>query len=85
MQAKSSSLGAVVTRVLKYYDVMGNVTAHGNLIAEYSSVEMNRLQREAHKRYSNAIVEGDVLPPTTFKVAQLYPTNNSDDKELFYS
>ena len=85
LQAKSLSLGAVVTRVLQEYDAAGNVTAHGNLIAEYSSIEMNRLQREAHKRYSNEIAEGDVLPPTPFKVTQLDPTNNPDHKELFYS
>ena len=84
LQAKSSSLGAVVNRVPQEYDATGNVTAHGNLLTEYSSIEMNRLQREAHKRYSNAIAEGDVLPPTPFKVTQLDPTNNPDHKELLY-
>ena len=46
---------------------------------------MDRLQREAHKRYSTAIVEGDALPPTTFKVTQLDPANDISHKELFYS
>ena len=46
---------------------------------------MDRLQREAHKRYSTAIVEGDALPPTPFKVTQLDPANNPSYKELFYS
>ena len=46
---------------------------------------MNRLQREAHKRYINAIAEGDVLPPTPFKVTQLDPANNPNHKEIFYS
>ena len=32
LQAKSSSLGAVVTRVPQEYDGAGNVTAHGNLL-----------------------------------------------------
>ena len=73
LQAKYSSLGAVVTRVLQEFDAAGNVTAHGNLLTEYSSIEMDRFQREAHKRYSTAIVEGDVLPPTPFKVTQLAP------------
>ena len=62
LQAKPSSLGAVVTRVPQEYDGAGNVTAHGNLLTEYSSIEMDCLQREAHKRYSNAIAEGDGLP-----------------------
>ena len=61
LQAKSSSLGAVVTRVPQEYDDAGNVTAHGNILTEYSSIEMDCLQREAHKRYSNAIAEGDDL------------------------
>ena len=61
------------------------MTAHGNLLTEYLSIEMYSLQREAHKRYSNAIAEGDVLPPTPFKVMQLDPANNHDNKELFYS
>ena len=78
-------LGAVVTRVPQEYDGAGNVTAHGNLLTEYSSIEMDCLQLEAHKRYSNAIAEGDVLPPTTFKVTQLDPSNTPDHKELFYS
>ena len=60
------------------------MTAHGNLLTEYLSVEMNRLQQEVHKSYSNAIAEGDVLPPTAFKVTQLDPANNHDHKELFY-
>ena len=59
---------------------MGNVTAHGNLLTEYLSIEINCLQREAHKRYSNAILEGDVLAPTPFKVTQLDPANNPDHK-----
>ena len=75
----------MVTRVPQEYDGVGNVTAHGNLLTEYSSIEMNSLQREAHKYYSNSIAEGDVLPPTTFKVTQLYPANNPGHKELFYS
>ena len=67
LQAKYSTLGAVVTTVLQEYDATGNVTAHGNLLTKYSSIEMNCLQREAHKRYSNAIAEGDALLPTPFK------------------
>ena len=58
LQEKSSSLGAVVTRVPQEFDAAGNVTAHGNILTEYSSIEIDRLQKEAHKRYSNAIAEG---------------------------
>ena len=50
LQAKSSSLGAVVTRVPQEFDAAGNVISHGNLLTEYSSIEMDRLQREAHKQ-----------------------------------
>ena len=74
----------MVTRVPQEYYATGNVTAHGNLITEYPSIEMNCLQREAHKRYSNAIAEGDMLPPTPFKVTQLDTANNPDPNELFY-
>ena len=35
LQAKSPSLGAVVTRVPQEYDSAGNVTAHENLLTEY--------------------------------------------------
>ena len=84
LQAKPSSLGAVVTRVTQEYDGAGNVTARGNLLTEYSSIGMDRLQREAHKRYNNAIAEGDALHPTPFKVTQLDPANNPAHKELFY-
>ena len=61
----------MVTSVPQEYDATGNVTAHGNLLTEYSSIEMDFFQREAHKRYSTAIAEGDALPPTSFKVTQL--------------
>ena len=61
------------------------MNAHGNLLTEYSSIEMDPLQREAHTRYSTAIVEGDTLPPTPFKVTQIDPTNDPAHKELFYS
>ena len=46
---------------------------------------MDRLQQEAHKRYSTEIVEGDALPPTPLKVTQLDPANDPSHKELFYS
>ena len=46
---------------------------------------MDHLQPEAHKRSSTTIAEGDALPPTPFKVTQLYPANNPAHKELFYS
>ena len=58
----------MVTRVPQEYDAVGNVTAHGNLLTEYSSIEMDCLQQEAHKRYSTAIAEGDALPPNPLKV-----------------
>ena len=74
----------MVTRVPQEYDATGNVTAYGNMLTEYSSIEMDCLQREAHKRYSNAIAEDDALPPTPFKVTQLYPANNPVHKELLY-
>ena len=76
-------LGAVVNRVPQEYDATGNVTAHGNLLTEYSSIEMNCLQQESHKRYSTTIAEGDALPPTPFKVTQLDPANGPAHKELF--
>ena len=34
---------------------------------------MDHVQREAHKRYSTAIAEGDAMPTTPFKVKQLDP------------
>ena len=83
LQAKSSSLGEVVTRVPQEFDAAGNVTAHGNLLTEYLPIEMDRLQQEAHKRYSTAITEGDALPPTPFKVTQLDPANDPAHTELF--
>ena len=43
LQAKSSSLGAVVTRIPQEYDGADNVTAHRNLLTEYSSIKMNCL------------------------------------------
>ena len=74
----------MVTRVPQEYDGAVNVTAHGNLLTEYSSIEMDSLQREAHKNYNNSIVEGDALPPTPFKVTQRDPANNPGHQELFY-
>ena len=44
---------------------------------------MDCLEQEAHKRYNNSIAEGDVLPPTSFKVTQLDPANNPTHKEPF--
>ena len=46
---------------------------------------MDSLQREAHKRYSTSIAEGDALPPTPFKLTQIDPANDPAHKELFYS
>ena len=80
IQEKSSSLGAVVTRVPQKYDAALNVTAHGNILTEYPSIEMDCLQQESHKRYSTAIAEVDALTPTPFKVTQLYPANDPDHK-----
>ena len=60
----------MVTRVPQEYDGAGNMTAHGNLLTEYSSIEMDRLQREAHKRYSTAIVVVDT--DLTFDALPIY-------------
>ena len=51
VKAKSTLLGAVVTKVPQDYDGAGNVTAHGNILTEYWSFKMDRLQQEAHKSY----------------------------------
>ena len=44
------------------YDDTGAVISHGNFLTQYSFIKMERLQREAHKRYSNEVAEGDELP-----------------------
>ena len=75
----------MVTIVPQEYDGAGNVTAHGNLLTEYPSIEMDCLQQEAHKLYSTEIAEGDALPPTPLKATQLDPANDPAHKELFYS
>ena len=84
-QARSASLGAVVTRIPVEYDATGAVISHGNLLTQYSFIEMERLQREAHKRYSNEVAESNKLPLTPFSVTALDPANDADDKTKFYS
>ena len=75
----------MVTRVPQEFDATDNVTAHGNILTEYLSIEMDCLQRESHKSYSTEIAEGDTLPPTPFKVTQLDLANDPAHKEMFYS
>ena len=67
------------------YDDTGAVISHGNFLTQYSFIEMERLQREAHKRYSNEVAEGNELPLTPFSVTALDPANDADDKTKFYS
>ena len=45
LQAKAASFGSIATRVLVAFDNAGNVTEYRSLITQYSSIDMDVLQR----------------------------------------
>ena len=46
---------------------------------------MNLLQREAHKRFIDLVAKDDPLHTGPFTVTTIDPTNDDNDKKLFYS
>ena len=84
LQAKSATFGAIVTKVPVEFDAAGNPTKYKNLTTEYSSIELERLQRNALKRFGTAIAETDPIPSAPFTKRDLDPANDADDKKLFY-
>ena len=85
LQGKSATLGEVVTRIPVAFDGAGLPTSHANLLTEYSSISSDRLIREAHKRFSTGVDEGDELPAPPYKLKVLDPANVDADKTTFYA
>ena len=61
------------------YDAVGDSTEWGNLLCEYSSISMNILQREAHKRFINPVATVYPLPAAPFTATTIEPANINSD------
>lgn len=84
LQAKAASFGSIATQVPVAFDNAGNATEYRSLITQYSSIDMDVLQRNAIKRFGTAIATTDPIPAAPFTKRDLDPANNANNKTTFY-
>ena len=86
LESKQNALGSVVTRVEVSFDPLnGNPTGFANILRDYSSISLERVQRSALKRFGTAVAEADPIPARPFASRTLDPGNDVDDKKTFYN
>lgn len=86
LDSKASDFGKTVTNVPTSFDAHGTVIATANLLKDYSKITLERLQREAFKRFGTSIAEGTALPAAPFRYRALVsPETDAAEKGIFYS
>ena len=83
LRAKEQLMGEVVTSIPTSY-TGGNAGDFKNLLTQSPSISLERVQREAHRRYGTAIAENNDVPMQPWTKAALDPANSDDDKKRFY-
>ena len=83
LRGKEQLMGEVVTGIPTEY-TGGTAGAFKNLITQSPSIELERVQREAFRRFSTAIDEADPIPATPWKKETLDPATVAADQKTFY-
>ena len=76
-------MGDVVTGIPTSY-TGGTASDFKNLITQSPSIELERVQREAFRRFGTALDEADPIPPQPWSKTTLDPGANAADKATFY-
>jgi len=76
-------MGEVVTHIPTSFTA-GTAGDYKNLVSQSPSITLERIQREAHRRFGTAITEGDPIPALPWTAADLTPATDNAHKNLFY-
>ena len=83
LRGKEQLMGEVVTGIPTTY-AGGTAGAFKNLITQSPSIELERVQREAFRRFGNAINEADPVPDSPWAKTDLTPATDDAHKKIFY-
>ena len=84
LRGKEQLMGEVVTGILTTYTV-GTAGDFKNLITQSPTIDLERVQREAFRRFSTAIDEAGPIPATPWPKEALTPGTNDAHKAKFYN
>ena len=85
LETKTNDWGTVCSSVPIKFDSAGNAIKHANLLTGYGKdVSLKLVQRNAIRRYSNAIRPTDSVPTGPFALRDIQPATNDAHKILFY-
>ena len=84
LKVKEQVMGKVITHIPTTYTggIAGDFI---NLVHQSPSITMERVQREAHRRFGTVIDEADPIPALPWIARDLTPATVDDDKKTFYS
>ena len=84
LEAKEPAFGGIVSKVPVEWNDAGAAISFKNLVAEYSGIELETLQRNALARFDTAIGKDDEIPEAPHGKRTLDPANVEADKITFY-
>ena len=85
LHAKTHALGTCFTRIETTWDATGAPLTFVNLIDQYPTIELEVMQRAAHKRYGTELAIADLIQPQPWSARALNPAASDVDKTIFYS
>ena len=80
---KQGVLGGVVTKVPIGYNTDSNTNKFVILMRQYQLVKFDNLKRQAYNRFACKLSHTDALPTTLWKMQELDPENNLEDRKDF--
>lgn len=85
LEAKSPTLGRVITHIPIAFADDGSVAQHGSLLTNYSEITIECLQRRALARFGTTIIETDPIPEhRPWPKVTLAPATVPADQTTFY-
>ena len=84
LKARSPSFGTCINHIPCEWNATGQPTRHVNIVEQYQSVELEVLQRAAHKRYANELQVGNPIPALPWNARTLDPANDPTDRVTFF-
>jgi hypothetical protein len=88
LKTKGITFGPVVTHVPFQFDATGNPTNFASIIEQYQSLDLEHVQRQAHRRFGNALAHDAPIPnsgPTSlWTLREIDPATVDADKDIFY-
>lgn len=73
-----------ITNIPVEFNIDGSVKTTASLLSQSHLISLKDVQREAHRRFGNALASTEPIPQTPFILRNIDPGNNDPDKAIFY-